>query len=859
MVWRFAGREQEVAACLTAIETHRCVVVTAPPGVGLTRFLDETARRSAHAAGAAAATSVVRLVASPAVHDVPLAALAPLLPRLDDEHQRPNEVVVRAVQGMARRFRSRRSLVVIDDAQHLDLISIEVLHGLISRTDLDVTLLLGVSSNAILPSRLSELWTSGVGTTLELGAFASDRFAAVVGDRCDDVEQLFADTGGHILLAHEHVESGAGELDDVDLVPARLRHAVERFLGPLDPGAASLVEFLSFAGPAPGPLFASIESTLAALERRGIVSSANGNVALHIPLVADVVAAGLSVRRRRALNAVMVARFNDTWRASGLELWHLMLWDARGTRVLPAQRYIDATRWALDDRRLDSAGELAAVASSKTNEVVAADVMALQTEVAAAQDAQPAASAYQLMLETTVGVENQKEAEDVRRVIFNSILSCVRRGDLATTAAIALFEDGRSVGTGRSTPTVLSISLAEVMWMSGLTGAAASMLEGIARRQLDAGEQRAYQAMQLTIATESGRCTRSVHDAQVALRTLEARHSRQFDIASTNEILARCFAGLNPDRASISSQSDHPEASRPEASRSVHAARAITLLLRGRRTEAASIARRFIAAPGAGVDSLGALDSPLIDLILDAETDEGGRTDVGHSDGSWKRWAELTSAALVVSGPSRISGRRARGLVDLAERHLDHGSITTGLCVGHFAARAGQAERIGQIMTNTAVDPKEHVLTAMCEHAGALAQQDPARAAAAATTFSRAGWFGSAADAFGSAAQLFVDEDDLHPALVAMLAHRLCATSVDASCLLSPIPTSIVSPREFDVIVRVAERMKSAAIADELGTSRRTVENHLYRLYQRFDLGSRQDVADALQAARHEVDSTPEA
>lgn len=833
----------------------------APAGVGRTRLLHEVASRTATATDPSSPlTTVVHLGASTALQSIPLAALASLIPSMETGDFMPNEAVVRAVQGVARRFRSQRSLLVIDDAHDLDLLSIEVLNGLVARDDLDLSLLLGISSLAILPSRLSELWTSGHGATLELQAFTPQQLDAVVGDRVRDIERLHADTGGSVLLVHEYLESAVDETDGVSIEhsegprsgpagPARLRHAVNRFLGVLDPGASSLVEFLSFAGPAPGSLFASNESTLAALERRGIVRADNGMVDLMVPLVGTVIASGLSNRRRQALHAVMVARFSDPWRASGLELWHLMLWDARGTRNLPAQRYIDATRWALDDRRLDSAGELAAVASSKTNDVVAADVMALQTEVAAAQSDQPAATTYRLMLATTVGDEDDDDAAQTRRVIFNSVLACVRRGDLATSAAIALLEDGRNVGAGRTAPPVLSMALAEVMWMSGLTGSADTMLRGLERARLDREERRAYRTMRLTVATESGRCAAGVHDAQVALRTLDARHSRQFDITSTNEVLARCFVGLDPDRALISAAGDDPDMSRP-----VHAARAITLLLRGRRFEAADLARQFIAVTGIGIDSLGALDDPLRSLMADVDDDDVGRVKLDRPDGSWKRWAEMTSAVLAVSSGRRIGARLANDLVALAHRHLDNGSLTTGVTIGHFAARVGQAAAIAPAMSGVNLGDDDLVLAAMCAHAAGTVQLDPMRTSDAGTAFSHAGWVASASDAFGTAAQLFVDEGDLHAAFVAMLAHHLAARSADATSLLSPVPASVVSQREFDVSALVARGMRSAAIALELGTSPRTVDNHLYRLYRRFDLDGRKDVTDAVLAAKHLVD-----
>ena len=52
--------------------------------------------------------------------------------------------------------------------------------------------------------------------------------------------------------------------------------------------------------------------------------------------------------------------------------------------------------------------------------------------------------------------------------------------------------------------------------------------------------------------------------------------------------------------------------------------------------------------------------------------------------------------------------------------------------------------------------------------------------------------------------------------------------------------------REREIAVLAAQQMSAADIAAQLHLSRRTVENHLQRIYTKLGIGSRAELADAL-------------
>jgi DNA-binding CsgD family transcriptional regulator len=52
--------------------------------------------------------------------------------------------------------------------------------------------------------------------------------------------------------------------------------------------------------------------------------------------------------------------------------------------------------------------------------------------------------------------------------------------------------------------------------------------------------------------------------------------------------------------------------------------------------------------------------------------------------------------------------------------------------------------------------------------------------------------------------------------------------------------------REREIAALAAQQMSAADIAAQLHLSRRTVENHLQRIYTKLGIGSRAELADAL-------------
>ena len=59
-------------------------------------------------------------------------------------------------------------------------------------------------------------------------------------------------------------------------------------------------------------------------------------------------------------------------------------------------------------------------------------------------------------------------------------------------------------------------------------------------------------------------------------------------------------------------------------------------------------------------------------------------------------------------------------------------------------------------------------------------------------------------------------------------------------------PPPVLSAREFDVARLAASRLRSKEIAEQVGLSVRTVDNHLARVYRKLGIAGRDELAEAV-------------
>jgi DNA-binding CsgD family transcriptional regulator len=254
--WPLVARDAELAACQRLL-SEGSVVVAGQPGVGKTRLCRELA-----AWATASGWHVESAFGTRAGTDVPLAAMAPLLP---DVGQVSNEALIRAtLHHLRNRADGRPLLVTVDDGHLLDPASSTLLHLLVSSRAAAVAVT--VTSGQPAPDPVTALWKDQLATRIELQALARRESAALLtaafGCPLDPLveSRLWELSLGNSLFLRELVVSNidAGALDEVDgvirwtsgpVVAPRLQDLVEGRLRALSSDARSALETLALSEP----------------------------------------------------------------------------------------------------------------------------------------------------------------------------------------------------------------------------------------------------------------------------------------------------------------------------------------------------------------------------------------------------------------------------------------------------------------------------------------------------------------------------------------------------------------------------------------------------------------------------------
>ena len=137
------------------------------------------------------------------------------------------------------------------------------------------------------------------------------------------------------------------------------------------------------------------------------------------------------------------------------------------------------------------------------------------------------------------------------------------------------------------------------------------------------------------------------------------------------------------------------------------------------------------------------------------------------------------------------------------------------------------------------------LLRMVVEHAEAQVAADAERILASAAALERAGMIAAAHDAASSCLALARTADN------SSLVRRAAVVLGRTAARLTPArrrseAASILTRREWDVAVAAAARERNREIADRLGLSLRTVENHLANAYRKLGVSGRDELRDQL-------------
>lgn len=853
------GRGEMLEVLLADCRRRQSILLAGSAGVGKSRLWREVLDRLAPTAW-----TVERFVATASTQSIPFGALISLLPQGASEDRTQVLAAMRA--AVLERAGGRRPAVAVDDAHQLDESSLAFIADLAHHHD--ALVLLTARTDDAIPATLTSLWSSG----------ALDRVA--VEPLTDDatIELATELLGGpvHEALANELISSTRGNplLIRELLLDTRASSAVAcedgtwRQLAPLDPGPRlqelvtarvgrltsdelQVLELVAVGEPLASTVLDVEEGPLLdVLERRGLARIEADERGLSVrtdhPLIGETIRAALPTRRRGEVLRELAERIaadgcphpGDALRAAGW--WR----DAGGTP--PAGVAARAAQDALSALDLDRAVELSVLALDEVETCSALTVLGetrrLRGEPAEAEIALGRAAALA-----------DSDGQTVHIAMLRSNLLAHHLGqpgsaiELLETAAAAVHDPGRALELE-----------SEASYLAGLRGHLKAVI-GTTRRLLTRRD--------LTSETEWTTIINLLY-AQVTLgrldeidepmqRALELSDDAAGTRPEGTDLLWSLRAGVYIERGELSTGErvigEHVEAC--SRSNTIHGATSailvILLTLRGSPQVFELIERTFrqldasdpfaVLPLAAGAAALAHVRASNVDAALTALD----RVPDDVSDVRARPWLGRARAGL-----SALSGdldTAAEIAADSGREALDINQVAFGMLALHDAARYGRPELVADTMVEVAAESDAQLLRDMTEHAVALRDEDGKALDAAAQVFLIRGAPHLAATVAAQAASSHT------PGSVA--ARRSAARSQlwARSALAFKPPNANVadalSTRELDVAALAVAAAANKDIAERLFVSRRTVENHLQRVYRKLEVAGRGELAEMLSPA----------
>ncbi|MFD0734841.1 helix-turn-helix transcriptional regulator [Planotetraspora mira] len=330
-LWPFEGREAQLAAIRSALHTGG-VVLAGPAGVGKSRL-------AAEAVGEAG--ELVRVLATAAASDLPLGAMAHLLP------PRPPDGNV--IRWAADALRGENLLLVVDDAHLLDSVSAAlVLHLVVSGR---ARVLATLRSGERAPDAVTTLWKDDLLARVELGPLGLEEtgrvLAGALGGQIEGptVRRLWRVSDGNVLFLRELVLAGEaggalaerhgvwrwqGEIP----VTTRLRELVEGRVGEITAAERRALEFVAYGEPLATGLLSGLApmETVRRLEDRQLVtvSPEDFSVRLAHPLYGEVIRAGCGALRTREVLTALADAVEAAGSESGEDVLRIAVWRLDG-------------------------------------------------------------------------------------------------------------------------------------------------------------------------------------------------------------------------------------------------------------------------------------------------------------------------------------------------------------------------------------------------------------------------------------------------------------------------------------------------------------------------------------------------
>jgi DNA-binding NarL/FixJ family response regulator/tetratricopeptide (TPR) repeat protein len=810
-------------------------------GVGKTallRHLAETLRADSFV--------VTEIAANAAASKIPFGALTGFID--PDAGRAPVEQIAAGAERLGRLTETGRSVLFIDDAQHLDVASIAVIHQVVMSTD---TVVMASRRDADpAPRELRDLWRHAEVDEIVLRPLDADTTQAIVAAELgsaateSDITTIVERSAGNPLFVRELVQAWR-DGTPTGLTP-HLVDLVDQRITDLSPDEQNQLTYIAVGQPLDLSLSIVDLDAVSRLERAGLVRTevfATGIIARPAhPLHGEVIRTRLSPLDRRSLSqrlgaallAQPVRRRGDALR---VVTWLLEAGD-RPPADLAGAAAFEACGW-LDTELADRLATIAVEDDrSAANLYTLGEVRRLvgRREAAAALWEE----AFQLATDD----------DDIRRVALSLgqlYLLFLRRRDQAL--------DVLTRARDRIRDPAMRLGIQSDIAMAQLTGHRHDSIADIERLLDDpnCGDESAWTALSnLLWAKATSLDLEGVERHLERARDVEPRLPADRD--GELDLIHALFANIDHVRQGPPAGLAAAEAFRVSAD-TRHIARGITTFTA---SQLHQIAGNIDAASSTADDAIVALDA--YDMFNAGPMVRWHASIVAHHRGDDDRGTEFHDAAVARStgdAPwqevwlprSQAWMMLASGDVDAAIRcacnagkgAFEAGEIGWGVYCYHDAVIWGGADealdalqRVRPHTTNVAV------LDLLFDHAEAAATRSPGALAHVARRFEAVGARWYAAAAWANRAVCVSDEVES------------CCDATRA-VVMSPVrglhpaaPALALTSRQLDIACAAATGQTSRVVGEALFLSPRTVDNHLREIYRRLGVAGRSELADLI-------------
>jgi len=865
--WQVVGTEPAVAALLPELcgGDARAVLLTGPAGIGKTALAD------AVATAAEGAGPVLRIVASPGSTERPYGALGGLValePAIEDSPTGGIEAGGRLARVVRDRAGEDRLLLVVDDLPLLDATTAVEVAGLVRSGA--ISLLATARTGSRLPAAIDALVVedrSVVHEVVPLDAALIGRAAAAAlgADLVPSaLHEVVRRSGGIPLYARELIRANqaagrlrlgdAGWEADGDLVapPTLFDLVASRFLH-LDEATRRSIEALCLVQPLPvraaGELLGI--DRLADLEDGELVAIRPEGVQLTVRLAhpmheESVLASSGPLRRHAAARRAVEALDHLASGDPDLAL-RLAVLRADHELPLPGVRAVPAAERALG--LLDPATAERLLRASDEDDVEARVLLGAALAAQGRTDEADATLAAAWELATT---------DEHRARILSRRAGNLGAGAGRFDAAITLLVDGLRHVSEPRWRAFLETDLAYVRSWAGEAVDAASVASGHASAPTARANECLVGAILAAMSGELARADALVDEGLRLVHLIERDVPHARDMLVLSRFLSRAFGGEAAEARMI-------------VDREVAAARAVTGGGTGVWLAVRSLHRLVDGDLAAAVtDSIEAVEELILGDAaglrpLALAVRSVARARLGDLPGSRAAAAEITPAWRD-EVKVQLHLTQAAGWQEVAEGRVDDGVAlfaeaghiglaSNHLPLGAFAAydavRLDRPRAVLDVLTTIGERWEGPMCRTMLAHAEALAAtprpraRDADRLVAVAERLPGLGLGLAATNAWLQAAA--AAEAAGRDALVRRA--RLGAASCSFADLAAPAADRplVLTRREEQVARAVADGRTSREVAEALGLSVRTIDNHLAAVYRKLDVSRRRDLADVLR------------